>query len=245
MRVVLNGGTLSPGIVRPAVAWLGWELLMAWRLLAQNGRDKSPPRISASPITPTITGGRNANPNRQFVVASTLHGGHRYGAGSESARRAFGASRLFPATTRHTGKPRMPTQEPSPDSATAAAMVDVAPLCAALRERLTGEARVVVIAGSGLGGFARRVKARATVAYSDLPGVGASTVQGHTGQPRAWRGGGRAYFPDERTSSPLRGGFARRVHAAAARAARREGRGSRRRSRTRRAGSTRRSMWAT
>jgi purine-nucleoside phosphorylase len=54
-------------------------------------------------------------------------------------------------------------------------------LCALLRERLPGEARVVVIAGSGLGGFSRSVKPRATLAYSDLPGVGASTVQGHTG----------------------------------------------------------------
>ena len=54
-------------------------------------------------------------------------------------------------------------------------------LCAVLRDRVLGEARVVVIAGSGLGGFARSVKARATVPYSDLPGVGASTVTGHTG----------------------------------------------------------------
>lgn len=42
-------------------------------------------------------------------------------------------------------------------------------------------ARTLVIAGSGLGGFARSVKARATIPYGELPEVGASTVAGHSG----------------------------------------------------------------
>jgi purine-nucleoside phosphorylase len=42
--------------------------------------------------------------------------------------------------------------------------------------------KAVVIAGSGLGGFARQVEAVHSVSYADLPGVGASTVAGHAGR---------------------------------------------------------------
>jgi purine nucleoside phosphorylase len=41
--------------------------------------------------------------------------------------------------------------------------------------------RVLVIAGSGLGGFVRSVQPRVTISYADLPHVGASTVVGHAG----------------------------------------------------------------
>jgi purine-nucleoside phosphorylase len=42
--------------------------------------------------------------------------------------------------------------------------------------------RAVVIAGSGLGGFARHVTAVHTASYDTLPGIGASTVAGHAGK---------------------------------------------------------------
>jgi purine-nucleoside phosphorylase len=53
-----------------------------------------------------------------------------------------------------------------------------------LRQRFgsTPRPRAVVIAGSGLGGFARWVQSLRAVSYDDLPGVGASTVAGHAGQ---------------------------------------------------------------
>lgn len=41
--------------------------------------------------------------------------------------------------------------------------------------------RVLVVAGSGLGGFARSVAASKSASYADLPHVGASTVVGHSG----------------------------------------------------------------
>ena len=51
-----------------------------------------------------------------------------------------------------------------------------------LRENLPGEARVAVIAGSGLGGFVRAVESKATLNYSDIPHIGDSTVAGHRGE---------------------------------------------------------------
>lgn len=59
----------------------------------------------------------------------------------------------------------------------------VSRLTEVLRERLpgAGSARVLVIAGSGLGGFVRAVQVQASVPYAELPHVGASTVAGHPG----------------------------------------------------------------
>lgn len=53
-----------------------------------------------------------------------------------------------------------------------------------LRASLPGaaDARTLVIAGSGLGGFVNAVEPLGTVSYADIPGVGASTVAGHSGQ---------------------------------------------------------------
>lgn len=51
-----------------------------------------------------------------------------------------------------------------------------------LRARFPGSARIAVIAGSGLGGFVRSVVPETEVSYADLPGVGASTVAGHSGR---------------------------------------------------------------
>lgn len=53
-----------------------------------------------------------------------------------------------------------------------------------LRKRLPDAraARTLVIAGSGLGGFVKAVSPQASIAYGDIPGVGASTVVGHSGQ---------------------------------------------------------------
>jgi purine-nucleoside phosphorylase len=57
----------------------------------------------------------------------------------------------------------------------------VGELAAVIGERLPGEAGVLVIAGSGLGGFVRSVDATASLPYAQLPHVGASTVAGHSG----------------------------------------------------------------
>jgi len=54
-------------------------------------------------------------------------------------------------------------------------------LSTTLCERFSGEAQVLVVAGSGLGGFVRSVEVIQSVPYSDLPQVGASTVAGHAG----------------------------------------------------------------
>jgi len=43
------------------------------------------------------------------------------------------------------------------------------------------DAKVLVVAGSGLGGLVRSVKAKKSVSYGDMPHVGASTVVGHSG----------------------------------------------------------------
>jgi purine-nucleoside phosphorylase len=40
----------------------------------------------------------------------------------------------------------------------------------------------VIIAGSGLGGYARTVEVAKKISYRDLPGIGSSTVAGHAGE---------------------------------------------------------------
>jgi purine-nucleoside phosphorylase len=50
-----------------------------------------------------------------------------------------------------------------------------------LEQRFVRGPRVLVIAGSGLGGFVRSVKVDTTVSYAEIPHVGASTVAGHAG----------------------------------------------------------------
>lgn len=56
-------------------------------------------------------------------------------------------------------------------------------LSVTLKEKLGDAANthVLVIAGSGLGGFVRSVQPIATISYANLPHVGASTVVGHAG----------------------------------------------------------------
>lgn len=56
-------------------------------------------------------------------------------------------------------------------------------LAQVLSGKLAGASNVgvLVIAGSGLGGFVRTVKPITTLSYADLPHVGASTVVGHAG----------------------------------------------------------------
>lgn len=51
-----------------------------------------------------------------------------------------------------------------------------------LNERLPGEARVAIIAGSGLGGFVRSIGVDKRLRYAEIPAVGSSTVQGHRGE---------------------------------------------------------------
>ncbi len=53
-----------------------------------------------------------------------------------------------------------------------------------LREALpeAETARTLVIAGSGLGGFIRTVEVVSEISFGDIPGVGDSTVQGHSGK---------------------------------------------------------------
>lgn len=58
----------------------------------------------------------------------------------------------------------------------------IAELGDVLESRFAGTARIAVIAGSGLGGFARAVKADAEVPFAELPHVGAPTVHGHGGK---------------------------------------------------------------
>ena len=41
--------------------------------------------------------------------------------------------------------------------------------------------RILVIAGSGLGGFVKSVNAVKSIPYADIPGIGAATVAGHSG----------------------------------------------------------------
>lgn len=54
----------------------------------------------------------------------------------------------------------------------------------AIRAGLPGAeaSNVLVIAGSGLGGFVKSVEPVAEVSYKDIPGVGGSTVKGHAGK---------------------------------------------------------------
>ncbi|MCX7624608.1 MAG: purine-nucleoside phosphorylase [Candidatus Sumerlaeaceae bacterium] len=51
-----------------------------------------------------------------------------------------------------------------------------------LIDRFPAEAKVLVIAGSGLGGFVRSVVPELAADYSDIPHFGASTVAGHAGR---------------------------------------------------------------
>lgn len=51
-----------------------------------------------------------------------------------------------------------------------------------LKSRFDSAAKVLVIAGSGLGGFVRSVQAERSVSYAEVPHFGASTVAGHAGQ---------------------------------------------------------------
>jgi len=51
-----------------------------------------------------------------------------------------------------------------------------------LKSRFDSAAKVLVIAGSGLGGFVRSVQAERLVSYAEVPHFGASTVAGHAGQ---------------------------------------------------------------
>lgn len=44
------------------------------------------------------------------------------------------------------------------------------------------DARILVIAGSGLGGFVRAVNVENEVSYNSIPHVGGSTVEGHAGK---------------------------------------------------------------
>lgn len=65
----------------------------------------------------------------------------------------------------------------------AADSVDDAAVAFIRRELSDGDdARVLVIAGSGLGGFVNEISPVAEVAYSDIPGIGGSTVAGHAGK---------------------------------------------------------------
>jgi purine-nucleoside phosphorylase len=50
-----------------------------------------------------------------------------------------------------------------------------------LAERLDASPKVLVIAGSGLGGFVRSVAVEKKVPYAEIPHFGASTVAGHAG----------------------------------------------------------------
>lgn len=51
-----------------------------------------------------------------------------------------------------------------------------------VRKRFKGDARIAVIAGSGLGGFARNVEEISAAPFSECPHIGASTVAGHSGK---------------------------------------------------------------
>jgi purine-nucleoside phosphorylase len=52
---------------------------------------------------------------------------------------------------------------------------------ATLRTQFGASPEVVVVAGSGLGGFAKRIRAEAQVSYEAIPHFPRSTVQGHEG----------------------------------------------------------------
>ncbi len=51
-----------------------------------------------------------------------------------------------------------------------------------LKGQLDAQARILVIAGSGLGGFVRSVEVLKAIPYGEVPHFGASTVVGHAGQ---------------------------------------------------------------
>ena len=65
-----------------------------------------------------------------------------------------------------------PPAADKPDSGAPDALADF------LRERFpAGDEHVVVVAGSGLGGFVRSLAPVAECPFAELPGVGGSTVQ--------------------------------------------------------------------
>lgn len=51
-----------------------------------------------------------------------------------------------------------------------------------LKDRFPADPKIVVIAGSGLGGFVRSVTPERELSYADIPHFGASTVAGHAGR---------------------------------------------------------------
>jgi hypothetical protein len=76
--------------------------------------------------------------------------------------------------------------------------IDVRPLperiaetVAVIRERWEEGPDVAIILGTGLGGLTKRIDIEAVVAYEDLPGFAASTVETHTGRLLLGRLGGK------------------------------------------------------
>ncbi len=51
-----------------------------------------------------------------------------------------------------------------------------------IKSQFTGEAKIGIILGSGLGNFSAEIKADKEIAYSDIPHFPVSTVQGHSGK---------------------------------------------------------------
>jgi purine-nucleoside phosphorylase len=68
------------------------------------------------------------------------------------------------------------------DAVTDKYVASVQEAAAFLSRNLDCAARVLVIAGSGLGGFVRSVAVEKSLSYSEVPHFGASTVAGHAGQ---------------------------------------------------------------
>ena len=62
---------------------------------------------------------------------------------------------------------------------------------AAERARWSGQARVGIVLGTGLGGLAREIEAEATIAYPEIPHFPQSTVVSHKGQLVCGRLGGQ------------------------------------------------------
>ena len=52
----------------------------------------------------------------------------------------------------------------------------------AIESRWTGEQKIGIILGTGLGGLAQEITSEATIPYTDLPGFPQSTVLGHAGE---------------------------------------------------------------
>lgn len=69
-------------------------------------------------------------------------------------------------------------------------MQSITETLAFLHERLTERPRVLLILGSGLGGFADELEDAVRIPYRDIPGFPPSTVEGHRGQLVAGRAEG-------------------------------------------------------